>query len=210
MKDYQVLIDHAWALDPDLFEMFREQFQIHLNKRRSIKEFQDKLTEGGRLLSHAHLWQEPPFFSFKHPARGILPRKIARNKLPLRHHIRPCPRKAGRICLRRFPLCCRVEDIEIIHPPQSSIAGLSFEPALRVLHYDYETWPDDLLDEEYENEFHAPPNTYCRPLQVCTATLFEMDEVRQVCEEFGWEMPDPLNEETNPRPYVRALMELEG
>ena len=203
MKDYQVLIDHAWSLNPDLFEMFRQNFQIHLNKRRSIVEFQDKLT-GYRLLSH--LWQGPPFFSFKHPARGILPRKIARNKLPLRH-IRPCPRKAGRICLTGSRSCCRVEDIEIIHPPQYSIAGLSFEPALRVLHYDYDTWPDDLLDEEYENEFDAPP---CGPLQVCPATLFEMDEVRQVCEEFGWEMPDPLNEETKPRPYVRALMELEG
>ena len=207
MKDYQVLIDHAWSLNPDLFEMFRQNFQIHLNKRRSIVEFQGKMKEGRRQLWQKGLWQGPPFFSFKHDARGILPRKIARDKLPLR----PCrARRAGRICLTGSRSCCRVEDIEIIHPPQYSIAGLSFEPALRVLHYDYETWPDDLLDEEYENEFDAPPNTYCRPLQVCPATLFEMDEVRQVCEEFGWEMPDPLNEATKPRPYARALMELEG
>ena len=43
MKDYQVLIDHAWSLNPDLFEMFRGYFQVELDKRRLIKEFHNKL-----------------------------------------------------------------------------------------------------------------------------------------------------------------------
>ena len=40
--------------------------------------------------------------------------------------------------------------------------------------------------------------------------IFDVEEIREVCAEFGWEIPDPLNEATKPRPYVRALMELEG
>ena len=40
MEDYQILIDHAWSMNPDLFEMFRKQFQIELDKRRLIKAYQ--------------------------------------------------------------------------------------------------------------------------------------------------------------------------
>ena len=42
MEDYQILIDHAWSMDPDLFEMFRTHFQEELDKRRPfIKEYQE-------------------------------------------------------------------------------------------------------------------------------------------------------------------------
>ena len=172
MEDYQILIDHAWSLDPDLFSLFREHFQIHLNKRRSTVEFQGKITEGYRQLPGAwwphwvHLRQR------RMPARDILPRKIARDKQP-----RPAPSQPPSLPLRRpdgTPLQSfqPVTPIEIIHPSQYSIAGLYFEPFMKV--------------------------------------MFNMNEIREVCMEFGWEIPDPLNEATKPRPYVRALMELEG
>ena len=157
MKDYQVLIDHAWSLNPDLFEMFRQNFQIHLNKRRSIVEFQGKITEGYRqqlLLAGGRAGRRRARFQTKMPARDILPRKIARDRLPL------------------HPSKTWVTPIEIIHPSQYSIAGLYFDPFMKV--------------------------------------MFNMNEIREVCMELGWEIPDPLNEATKPRPYVRALMELEG
>ena len=170
MKDYQVLIDHAWSLNPDLFEMFRQDFQVHLNKRRSIVELQDKITEGYRqqLQQFARGARGGgPRFQTKMPARDILPRKIARDRLPL------------------HPSKTWVTPIESIHPPQYSIAGLSFQPA--------DPWGSGHRD--------------IRPLD---GMMFEMYSIRQVCAEFGWEIPDPLNEATKPRPYVRALMELEG
>ena len=170
MKDYQVLIDHAWSLNPDLFEMFRQNFQIHLNKRRSIVEFQDKRTDGYRqqlLLAGGRAGRRRARFQTKMPARDILPRKIARDRLPL------------------HPSKTWVTPIESIHPPQYSIAGLSFQPA--------DPWGSGHRD--------------IRPLD---GMMFEMYSIRQVCAEFGWEIPDPLNEATKPRPYVRALMELEG
>ena len=166
MKDYQVLIDHAWSLNPDLFEMFRQNFQIHLNKRRSSVEFQGKITEAGRrryvtsgISGYRHQLglrlrcpENNP--KCKMPARDILPRKIARDKLPL------------------HPSKTWVTPIEGIHPRQYFIAGLSFE-------------------------------TEC-------AMIFDMEEIHQVFAEFGLEIPDHDLEMTKPRPYVRALMELEG
>ena len=172
MKDYQILIDHAWSMDPDLFEMFREHFQIHLNKRRSSVEFQGKLTEAGRrryvtaVAGIRHLQLRCPLNSpqCKMPARDILPRKIARDKLPLH------PSKTWQT------------PIESIHPPQYYIAGLSFDPQAQ-------GGAQASLD----------------------GMIFNMDDIREVCAEFGWEFPDPFNEAFNqPRPYVRALMELEG
>ena len=168
MKDYQVLIDHAWALDPDLFEMFREQFQIHLNKRRSSVEFQGKITEAGKrryvsagISGNRH---HPPVFQLrfpennpqcKMPSRDILPRKISWDKQPL------------------HPSKTWVTPIESIHPPLYFIAGLSFE-------------------------------TEC-------AMIFVMEEIREVCAEFGWEMPDDYEVMAfSRRQLVRALMELEG
>ena len=57
MEDYQILIDHAWSLDPDLFEMFREHFQEELDKRRPfIKELHDKLRCAG--VAELRTWQD--------------------------------------------------------------------------------------------------------------------------------------------------------
>tara|TARA_B100000749_G_C18159312_1_gene355186 strand:+ start:85 stop:573 length:489 start_codon:yes stop_codon:yes gene_type:complete len=162
MEDYQILIDHAWSLNPDLFEMFRQNFQIHLNKRRSIVEFQGKMKEGRRQLRQKRRIEQ--FHnSTRHPARDILPRKIARDKLSLH------PSKKW------------MTPIESIHPSQYSIAGLAFEP--------------------------EPGRRDIRPLD---GMMFDMYSIRQVCAEFGWEIPDAANEATKPRPYIRALMELEG
>ena len=181
MEDYQILIDHAWSLDPDLFSLFREHFQIHLNKRRSIVEFQGKITEGYRQLPGAwwphwvHLRQR------RMPARDILPRKIDECRRPV------------------HPSNTWVTPIESIHPPQYSIAGLRFEP-------------DSWLDEDgFDRSFDFIDGQDNLPRGEATPRkLFEMDDIRQVCEEFGWEMPNAANEATKPRPYVRALMELEG
>ena len=98
MKDYQVLIDHAWSLNPDLFEMFRQNFQIHLNKRRSIVEFQGKMKEGRRQLRQKRRIEQ--FHnSTRHPARDILPRKIDECRRPV------------------HPSNTWVTPIERIHPP---------------------------------------------------------------------------------------------
>ena len=185
MKDYQVLIDHAWSLNPDLFEMFRQNFQIHLNKRRSIVEFQDKMKEGRRQLRQKRRLEQ--FHnSTRHPARDILPRKIARDKLPL------------------HPSKTWVTPIESIHPPQYSIAGLSFEPDPERRWHDSIVFNDPAIhydSDDSEDEDEAVADWWA---------TFNMYSIRQVCTEFGWEIPDPLNEATKPRPYIRALMELEG
>jgi len=81
MKDYQVLIDHAWSLNPDLFEMFREHFQEELDKRRPfIKEFQENLLK--KDLSEEQI---DAFFtdSKQNCMRTLLPTKISRSKEPL-------------------------------------------------------------------------------------------------------------------------------
>ena len=79
MEDYQILIDHAWSMDPDLFEMFRKQFQIELDKRRPfIKEYQE--------LMSVHFPESKPE-DIGPPGkvnlmRKLLPKKISRNKEP--------------------------------------------------------------------------------------------------------------------------------
>ena len=209
MEDYQILIDHAWSLDPDLFSLFREHFQIHLNKRRSIVEFQGKITEAGR----RRYWQRwrlcrygIPAYKNRYqlgirpsdsmaapvcgaPLRDILPRKIAWDKLPLNPSNTWGPTFGSHL----------LTPIDFMHAPQYSIAGLRFEP-------------DSWLDEDgFDRSFDFIDGQDNLPRGEATPRkLFEMDDIRQVCEEFGWEMPNAANEATKPRPYVRALMELEG
>ena len=78
MEDYQILIDHAWSMDPDLFEMFRKQFQEELDKRRPfIKEYQE--------LMSVYFPESKPEDVGKgkvNLVRALLPKKISRNKEP--------------------------------------------------------------------------------------------------------------------------------
>ena len=78
MEDYQILIDHAWSMNPDLFEMFRKQFQIELDKRRPfIKEYQG--------LISVYFPESKPEDVGKgkvNLVRALLPKKISRNKEP--------------------------------------------------------------------------------------------------------------------------------
>ena len=85
MEDYQVLIDHAWSLDPDIFSLFRKQFQKELDKRRPfIKEYQEivsvyfpKGTDCASLVGKVNLM------------RALLPNKISNTKKPRTRHTGP-------------------------------------------------------------------------------------------------------------------------
>ena len=88
MEDYQILIDHAWSMDPDLFEMFRKQFQEELDKRRPfIKEYQELVCE--KFHEVATTGARIPMIDSRlkevrrcNPLRKLLPKKISRNKEP--------------------------------------------------------------------------------------------------------------------------------
>ena len=88
MEDYQILIDHAWSMNPDLFEMFRKQFQIELDKRRPfIKEYQELVCETFHEV--ASTGERIPMIDWRlreagrcNPMRKLLPKKISRNKEP--------------------------------------------------------------------------------------------------------------------------------
>jgi len=88
MEDYQILIDHAWSMDPDLFEMFRTHFQEELDKRRPfIKEYQELVCE--KFHEVASTGERIPMIDWRlreagrcNPMRKLLEKKISRNKEP--------------------------------------------------------------------------------------------------------------------------------
>ena len=88
MEDYQILIDHAWSMNLDLFEMFRTHFQEELDKRRPfIKEYQELVCE--KFHEVASTGERIPMIDWRlreagrcNPMRKLLEKKISRNKEP--------------------------------------------------------------------------------------------------------------------------------
>ena len=90
MKDYQILIDHAWSLNLDVFGIFRKYFQYYLDNRRPyLSEFKNKIQ---KKWGYSHP-SETINYLFDHAGRDgrsklsairvLLPIKISRNKIPL-------------------------------------------------------------------------------------------------------------------------------